>query len=132
MDALQFGNAEQDDLWYYLTEVAHSRRTLDSSLHLKTMMETWTDKPGYPVLNVTLLDSGNFSLAQTRFLAEDILEDGCEDESRYGRDNLLLCTSMCLSLSDKSISTFSSLGLPKGSMMTFACALKSIRVGKDN
>ncbi|CAF0711353.1 unnamed protein product [Brachionus calyciflorus] len=47
-----YDNAEQDNLWYYLTEQAYSDGTLDRSLSVKTIMDTWTLKKGYPVVHV--------------------------------------------------------------------------------
>ena len=49
---LFISNAEQDDLWESLTEVAHLKRSLDASLSVKKIMDTWTLQMGYPVINV--------------------------------------------------------------------------------
>ncbi|CAF0920546.1 unnamed protein product [Brachionus calyciflorus] len=47
-----YDNAEQDNLWQYLTEQAYLDQSLDKSLSVKTIMDTWTLKKGYPVVNV--------------------------------------------------------------------------------
>ena len=48
----KFKNAEQDDLWHYLTEAAHEAGTLPANLTVKTIMDTWTLQMGYPVIKV--------------------------------------------------------------------------------
>lgn len=52
IDKHKFSNAEQDDLWSSLTEVAHQRGSLDKNLTVKKIMDTWTLQTGYPVLKV--------------------------------------------------------------------------------
>lgn len=39
-------------MWQYLTEQAHEDKTLDASLTVKDIMDTWTLQKGYPVINV--------------------------------------------------------------------------------
>ena len=45
-------NANQDNLWHELTVQGHTDYTLDSTLSIKTIMDTWTLKMGYPVVNI--------------------------------------------------------------------------------
>ncbi|XP_064105983.1 aminopeptidase N-like [Macrobrachium nipponense] len=52
LNKLQLANAEQDDLWEYLTEAAHADGTLPAELTVKLIMDTWTLKEGYPVVSV--------------------------------------------------------------------------------
>lgn len=47
------GNAEQDNLWEELTKQAHIDKTLNDSLTVKDVMDTWTLQMGYPVVTVT-------------------------------------------------------------------------------
>lgn len=51
--ALKFDNAEQDDLWKFLTEAAHEDGSLPSELTVKLIMDTWTLQEGYPVVSVS-------------------------------------------------------------------------------
>ena len=52
LKANAYGNAEQDDLWAALTKQAHEDGTLNRSLTVKEIMDTWTLKKGYPVLQI--------------------------------------------------------------------------------
>ena len=45
-------NANQDNLWHELTLQGHTDKTLDSNLNIKTIMDSWTLKMGYPVVNI--------------------------------------------------------------------------------
>nr|XP_053642187.1 uncharacterized protein LOC128695534 [Cherax quadricarinatus] len=58
LSALQFGNADQDDLWDFLTAAAHRDRTLPEWMTVKMIMDTWTLKMGYPVLHVVRSGDG--------------------------------------------------------------------------
>ena len=67
---LFISNAEQDDLWESLTEVAHLKRSLDASLSVKKIMDTWTLQMGYPVINVQRDYVANtITITQSRFLS---------------------------------------------------------------
>ncbi|XP_068228789.1 LOW QUALITY PROTEIN: aminopeptidase N-like [Palaemon carinicauda] len=69
LEAFQYDNAEQDDLWEYLTTAAHEDGTLPSDLTVKTIMDTWTLQMGYPVINVTRsLDGTTATVTQERYL----------------------------------------------------------------
>ena len=62
-----FGNAEQDDLWSELTEQAYADGTLDKSLNVTAIMNTWTLQKGYPVLNIKRM-ANKLELTQNWFL----------------------------------------------------------------
>lgn len=47
-----FGNAEQDDLWKSLTEVAHQTQVLPPHMTVKEIMDSWTLQTGYPLITV--------------------------------------------------------------------------------
>ncbi len=68
MKTYSFNNAEQDDLWEELTKQAHADETLDISLSAKTIMDTWTLKMGYPVVDVQRSDDNKLRLSQRWFL----------------------------------------------------------------
>ena len=70
-----FGNANQDDLWSYLTAVAVEDRVLMEELTVKEVMDTWTLQTGYPLVSVAR-EGGSLSLRQDRFL----LSPGAEAE----------------------------------------------------
>ena len=65
-----FSNAEQDDLWNELDKQAKIDNTLDPSLSVKSIMDTWTRKKGYPVVLVERSKSNrnNIKLTQKWFL----------------------------------------------------------------
>ena len=50
MNRYKYKNAKQDNLWEELTKQAHLDETLDSSLNIKDIMDTWTLQKGYPVV----------------------------------------------------------------------------------
>lgn len=47
-----FSNAEQDDLWQFLTDAAVEDGTIPQDVTVKMIMDTWTLQMGYPVINV--------------------------------------------------------------------------------
>ena len=61
-------NANQDNLWNQLTLQGHKDKKLDSSLNIKTIMDSWTLKKGYPVITVKRLDFENSSTATSTVL----------------------------------------------------------------
>ncbi|XP_069952146.1 aminopeptidase N [Cherax quadricarinatus] len=64
-----FSNAEQDDLWQYLTDAAHEDDTLPPDMTVKEVMDTWTLQMGYPVIKVVRSSDGtSATLTQERFL----------------------------------------------------------------
>lgn len=68
-----FGNAEQDDLWNALTQQAYKDGTLNETLTanknltVKDIMDTWTLRKGYPVLQINRTGS-QLRLTQKWFL----------------------------------------------------------------
>ena len=63
----RYGNAEQDDLWAALTKQAHDDGSLDNSLSVKEVMDTWTLQTGYPLVTVVRdYDKGTAKLTQVR------------------------------------------------------------------
>ncbi|XP_042889263.1 aminopeptidase N-like [Penaeus japonicus] len=65
----KYQNAEQDDLWQYLTTAAHEDGTLPTDLSVKKIMDTWTLQMGYPVIKVTRSSDGtSATVTQERFL----------------------------------------------------------------
>ena len=69
LNRYQYANAEQDDLWQALTEAAHMQRSLDQSINVKEIMDTWTLQMGYPVLNVVRnYEENTMTITQSRFL----------------------------------------------------------------
>jgi aminopeptidase N len=63
----QNSNAEQDDLWAFLTAAAREDGTLIDTVSVKDIMDTWTLRKGYPV--VTVARTGNqIRLTQKWFL----------------------------------------------------------------
>ncbi|XP_047482312.1 aminopeptidase N-like isoform X2 [Penaeus chinensis] len=66
---LKYQNAEQDDLWQYLTTAAHDDNTLPADVSVKKIMDTWTLQMGYPVIKVTRSSDGtSATVSQERFL----------------------------------------------------------------
>ncbi|XP_037790314.1 uncharacterized protein LOC119585704 [Penaeus monodon] len=69
LDAFKYSTAEQDDLWEYLTAVAHQDGTLPRDLTVKMIMDTWTLQMGYPVVKVARGPDGTSAVvSQERFL----------------------------------------------------------------
>ena len=66
-------NANQDNLWSELTKQGHRDRTLDSHLDVKTIMDSWTLKMGYPVINVKrLVSAAKLVITQKWFLLNSV------------------------------------------------------------
>lgn len=64
-----YGNAEQNDLWAELDAQAKIDGTLSINLSVKSIMDTWTLRKGYPVVKIERLDSSNqLSVTQKWFL----------------------------------------------------------------
>ncbi|XP_069173006.1 LOW QUALITY PROTEIN: uncharacterized protein [Procambarus clarkii] len=69
LNGQKYSNAEQDDLWRYLTEAAHEDGTLPPDTTVKMIMDTWTLQMGYPVIEVVRsADGTSATLTQERFL----------------------------------------------------------------
>lgn len=52
MREFEYKNAKQDDLWEYLTNQSYIDGTLNKTLNVKDIMDTWTLKKGYPYVTV--------------------------------------------------------------------------------
>lgn len=64
----EFGNAVQDDLWDIMTVQGHLHQILPVDYDIKTIMDTWTLQPGFPVVTVTRsANSSDIKLTQHRF-----------------------------------------------------------------
>lgn len=69
LNYFQYGNAVQDQLWTFLTDVADS--SVLAGHTVKTIMDTWTLQEGYPLLTVTRnYENGLVSLSQKRYLLD--------------------------------------------------------------
>nr|XP_022919862.1 aminopeptidase N-like [Onthophagus taurus] len=77
LKAHKYGNAEQDDLWKFITEQAHEEKSLPKELTVKEIMDTWTLQTGYPILNVTREygTNGTVLVTQERFFKDRDLEN---------------------------------------------------------
>ncbi|XP_064114526.1 aminopeptidase N-like isoform X2 [Macrobrachium nipponense] len=81
LEEFKYNNAEQDDLWKYLTMAAHEDGTLPTDLTVKTIMDTWTLQMGYPVINVTRSPDGTTAtVTQERYLLN---KKDSRDDSKY-------------------------------------------------
>ena len=68
LHANAYGNANQDDLWQFLTEVGLEDGTL-VDVTVKEVMDTWTVQMGYPVINFKRdYQTATANLEQNRFL----------------------------------------------------------------
>jgi len=68
LHANAYSNAEQDDLWEFLTEVGIEDGSL-VDMNVKEVMDTWTVQMGYPVIDFERdYESSAASLRQRRFL----------------------------------------------------------------
>ncbi|KAK4302667.1 hypothetical protein Pmani_025262 [Petrolisthes manimaculis] len=82
LDAFQYGNAEQDDLWEYLTQAGYRDDVLPTNLTVKTIMDTWTLQMGYPVITVQRNETDTSTvISQERFLLTR--QENSEDTHDY-------------------------------------------------
>ncbi|KAL6443877.1 hypothetical protein ACFW04_001721 [Cataglyphis niger] len=64
-----YQSAEQNDLWYALTQQAHKDKVLEPSVTVKEIMDTWTLQTGFPVITVKRnYNNNSATLTQERFL----------------------------------------------------------------
>uniref|UniRef100_A0A336KRZ8 Aminopeptidase N n=2 Tax=Culicoides sonorensis TaxID=179676 RepID=A0A336KRZ8_CULSO len=69
LQEMSFKNAEQDDLWQFLTDAARSNGIFDDTLSVKEIMDTWTLQTGYPVVTFERnYDNDSFTIKQDRFI----------------------------------------------------------------
>ncbi|XP_066252731.1 aminopeptidase N-like isoform X1 [Euwallacea similis] len=81
LQKFKFGNADRNDLFASLTEEAHLRRALPANDTVKQIMDTWTEQPGFPVINVAADYSKNvLTIVQKRFL---LTNPSSNDKSRW-------------------------------------------------
>lgn len=72
LHANAFSNANQDDLWGFLTAAGQEDGTL-TELSVKEIMDTWTVQMGYPVVYITMNRIlGTVRASQSRFLLTPI------------------------------------------------------------
>ena len=62
-----YSSVVQDNLWDSLTETAHQDGSLDLSLTVKIIMDTWTLQKGYPVVTISR-NNNQLTLTQKWFL----------------------------------------------------------------
>lgn len=65
----KYSDGNSDDLFMALTEEAHKKNSLESSVSVKDVMDSWTRQPGFPVITA-IRDKANqkLILSQKRFL----------------------------------------------------------------
>ncbi|XP_055602737.1 aminopeptidase N-like [Uranotaenia lowii] len=64
-------NVTPDDLYEALQKAIAGKNVIPTSVTIKQLMESWTNVPGYPVLNVRrLYKTGEVIISQDRFLAD--------------------------------------------------------------
>lgn len=70
LNKFSYKNAEQDDLWWSLTQTAHKNRALPRNTTVKQIMDTWTTQAGYPILTVVRdYEQGTVGVTQKRYLS---------------------------------------------------------------
>ena len=79
MKKYAYGNAVQDNLWESLTEQAHIDGSLDQSLTVKMIMDTWTLQKDYPVVTITR-NNNQLTLTQKWFLLNPLNTVQCTSE----------------------------------------------------
>ncbi len=84
MNRYKYANAIQDNLWEELTKVAHADGTLDKQITVKDIMDTWTLRKGYPVVQVNR--AGNdFIVTQKWFLLNPLNKIQNNDVNEYNK-----------------------------------------------
>ena len=71
LHANAYSNADQDDLWGFLTAAGQEDGSL-TDLSVKEIMDTWTVQMGYPVVDIKRNTDGTVSASQNRFLLTPI------------------------------------------------------------
>ncbi|XP_031634254.1 aminopeptidase N-like [Contarinia nasturtii] len=67
LNVFQYKNAVRSDLWKIMTEFGHRDKTLPANLTVETIMETWTNQAGYPILSV-VRNGTSIHVSQQRYL----------------------------------------------------------------
>lgn len=63
----------QDNLWDSLTKEAHKQGSLDKSITVKQIMDSWTLQTGYPIVTVNRsYTDGSALITQKRYLADTV------------------------------------------------------------
>jgi aminopeptidase N len=66
-----YANANQDHLWESLTETAHKEQSLELSISVKDIMDSWTLLTGYPIIEVNRdYEKHSASITQTRYISD--------------------------------------------------------------
>jgi aminopeptidase N len=65
------GLGSPDALWEAIKDQVDSAYPA-LNIPVKTIMDTWTTKPGYPVISITINDNGIVNIAQERFLLRNL------------------------------------------------------------
>uniref|UniRef100_A0A8D8PR26 Aminopeptidase n=1 Tax=Cacopsylla melanoneura TaxID=428564 RepID=A0A8D8PR26_9HEMI len=71
VELYSFGNADHDDFWNVLTKVAQQSKTLPAGLTVNTIMDAWTNKAGFPILEVKREDSV-LRFTQKRYVSDKL------------------------------------------------------------
>ncbi len=67
LSEFSYGNADREDLWDALGEAGHSAGSLPVTVNLTSVMDGWTEQPGFPVVNVSGRVGDFVTLEQSRF-----------------------------------------------------------------
>lgn len=65
------GLGDPDALWTVL-QAEVNRKDASKRISVKTIMDTWTTKAGYPVVSVTINDEGVLHVTQERFFLRNL------------------------------------------------------------
>ncbi|KAK7027938.1 hypothetical protein SK128_026273 [Halocaridina rubra] len=113
LEAFQYSNAKQDDLWHYLTKSAHEDETLPADMTVKEIMDTWTLQMGYPVITVSRsTDGSSATLTQERFLMSTSNSTNKEDRGHdiHRSDNANYMWWVPINYASQSIPDFNDTG----------------------
>uniref|UniRef100_A0A8D9EPL0 Aminopeptidase n=1 Tax=Cacopsylla melanoneura TaxID=428564 RepID=A0A8D9EPL0_9HEMI len=72
-----YSNAESKDLWDALTEAGHQAKILPDGLTVNTIMDSWTTKAGFPILEVKR-EGSTLHFTQKRFLTDTPVSNGSD------------------------------------------------------
>lgn len=79
LTTFSYANAVQNDLWAIMTKYGHQHGTLPRDMDVKTIMDSWTLQPGYPVVTVER-NGSSVEISQQRFMLPKTDES---DNSRW-------------------------------------------------
>lgn len=66
LSRLEYGAAQQDDLFRDLNTMAHAGEKIPAHLTMKAIMDTWTLKAGFPLVRVSKASSTRIYVSQVR------------------------------------------------------------------